>query len=119
MVSGSKLILLYSVLFNSIGCNSINLNLYFFLSWYLFFIGLLGVILSKKNFLVLMLGLELMFFGNIYIFIVFSSELCDVNGQLYSLVLLILIASESVIGLSLIYLSFKTNRGLYVENISS
>ena len=85
-------------------------NIWFFLSIILYIIGISGFIFNTQNLLIILIKSEIMFLGVGLNFIGFSNCLYDPKGQLYTLFLLIIIAIESIIGLSLIYTSYRLNK---------
>jgi len=75
----------------------------------LFLIGTSGVFLSRKNLILTIMALELMFLSINLFFIFFSIFLDDIIGLIFSLVTLALSAVEASIGLSLVVSSFLLN----------
>ena len=74
----------------------------FSLSIALFLIGICGVFLSRTNIMVVIMSLELMLLS-VSILCVFSSLfLDDLIGQLFTLFILTVGASESAVGLALV-----------------
>ena len=71
-------------------------------SFVLYFIGLFGIVFNRKNFLVTMMCAELMYLGVISSFAFYGILANDSAAQVYSLILLILAACESAIGLGLL-----------------
>ena len=71
-------------------------------SLFLFSIGLVGIVSSKKNFLILLLCIELMFFSISLNFVFFSVYLHNLLGQILCLLVVLSAASETAIGLSLL-----------------
>jgi NADH-quinone oxidoreductase subunit K len=75
----------------------------------LFILGLFGMIFNYKNFLVTMMSVELMYLGAISSFVLYGVALQDPRGAIYALVLLILAACESAVGLGLLILIYRFN----------
>lgn len=73
----------------------------------LFFIGFIGVITNYKSILITLMGLELMLLSSSLNFIFFSIYLNDMYGQIFSIFILTLAASEAAIGLAVLIVSFK------------
>ncbi len=71
-------------------------------TYFLFFLGLFGIVYNYKNFFITMLSIELMYLGLITSFISISLLTSDPKGQIFALFFLIIAASESAIGLSLL-----------------
>lgn len=68
----------------------------------LFLIGLLGIVLNRKNILVIIMSIELLLLSVNLNFAVFSIYLDDVIGQIFVLFILTIAATESAIGLAMI-----------------
>ena len=87
------------------------MNLMIYLSLYLFCAGLV-MVLTRKNAIVLLVGVELMLNAANLNFIVFSRQSANVlDGQLFALFIMVLAAAEAAVGLALIvqmYRKFKT-----------
>jgi NADH-quinone oxidoreductase subunit K len=94
---------------------SFSFNLLFLFSSLIFFFGLLGLILNKRNLLLLLMSIELMLLGVNLNFIIFSVLLDDLMGQIFSLYILTVAAAESAIGLALFSLYFKDKQIIYLE----
>lgn len=79
-------------------------------SFILFFGGLLKIFFTKRNLLLLMLGIETMMLGLIILSLSSFLSICLVNPFNYLIVfkLLTLVVSESVIGLILVLLLSKS-----------
>lgn len=73
----------------------------------LFFTGVVGVILNRKNILITFMSLELMLLAVNLNFLSFSLLLDDIVGQIFVLFILTIGATESSIGLSLLTLLHK------------
>jgi NADH-quinone oxidoreductase subunit K len=79
----------------------------------LFIIGLLGVLTSRKNILLIIMSIEVILLSVNLNFILFSLYLGDIIGQMFCFYILTIAASESAIGLALLvaynqnYLNFS------------
>lgn len=82
-----------------------NLNYHLVLANIIFIGGLLNV-LNAKNPIIWLASIELLFISSFINFIIFSIYYLEVYGFIFSLLTLILAATESAIGLSLIALFF-------------
>lgn len=80
---------------------------YLFLFYFLFLIGLSGIIFNYKNYLVTMFCIELMYLGITICFIIVSIASADPKGQIYAILLLILAAAESAIGLGVLIVLYR------------
>jgi len=82
----------------------------------LFFLSLFGLILNRKNLLITVMSLELLLLSANLNFIIFSVYLDDMYGQLFSLMILTVVASESAIGLALIISYYRTRGSILYTN---
>lgn len=73
----------------------------------LILISLVGAIWNKRNFLILLLTFEMLFFSLILNFIYISAFTKNILGQLFSLFIVTVAASETAIGLSLLIISYR------------
>lgn len=81
-------------------------------SFLLFFFGLLGMIFNYKNFLVTMMAVELMYLGAVTSFVLFGTSQHDHRASIYGLILLILAACESAIGLGILIVLYRFGRSI-------
>ena len=79
----------------------------FFLFYFLFLIGLTGILFNYKNYLVTMFCIELMYLGITICFIIVSIATADPKGQIYAIILLVLAAAESAIGLGILIVLYR------------
>lgn len=86
------------------------------LSYLVFLIGLSGIIFNFKNFLVTMFSIELMYLGITISFILVSVAASDPRGQIYAMILLILAAAESAIGLGILIVLFRFGKSIDFES---
>ena len=92
------------------------MNLIF--STLLFLIGILGLFLTKKNAIMILICLELLILSVNINFIVGSIFLDDLLGIIYSLINLTSAASESALGLALLILFYRIKGGISLDLIS-
>lgn len=78
------------------------------LSIFLFILGISGILLSRKNIILIIMSLELLLLSCNYNYILFSIYLDDLMGQVFSLLILSVGASESAIGLALVISYYRT-----------
>lgn len=81
---------------------------FLFLPIILFTIGIIGISLSKKNIILIIMSLELMLLSSNYIYSYFSIYLDDLIGQVFSLLILSVGAAESALGLALVISYYRT-----------
>lgn len=96
----------------------IGLNHYLILSALLFFLGLVGVILARKNIITVLMSFELMLLAVNINFVAFSFYLGDLVGQIFVLFILTVSAAEVAIGLAIVMLYFRNRATVDLQDIS-
>ena len=91
---------------------------YLILSSILFSISLAGIFLNRKNIIIMLMSLELMFLSINFNFIIFGNYLNDLTGQIFVFFILTVVAAESAIGLAIIVVLFRNKQGINVEDIA-
>jgi NADH-quinone oxidoreductase subunit K len=86
----------------------ISMILSILLSIFLFILGIAGILLSRKNIILIIMSLELLLLSCNYNYILYSLYLDDLMGQVFSLLILSVGASESAIGLALVISYYRT-----------
>jgi NADH-quinone oxidoreductase subunit K len=92
-----------------------SLNILILISTFIFFSGVLGLIINKRNLLVILMSIELMLVGVNLNFIFFSVYLDDLFGQIFALYVLTIAAAESAIGLAIFIIYFKEKQTIFLE----
>ena len=95
---------------------NIGIGHYLFVSGALFIIGLLGVLL-RKNIFVILMSIELMLLSVNINFIAFSSYLNDIQGQVFVFFILTVAAAEAAIGLAILVVIFRQRKSLEVDEL--
>lgn len=83
----------------------------------LFFLSILGLIANRKNILITIISLELLFLTININFTLFSLYLDDILGQVFVLFVLTVAAAESSIGLAILTTYFKLRNTIQVDQI--
>jgi NADH-quinone oxidoreductase subunit K len=97
--------------------SGIDLTEYLALSVLLFFIGISGIFLNRKNIIILLMSIELMLLSINLTFIVFSVFLDDIVGQVFALFVLTVAAAESAIGLALLVVYYRVRGSISIASI--
>lgn len=92
------------------------MSIYYYLSAFLFSLGLLGTIF-KKDLISMLLCLELMLAGVALLFILFSKSTGFLDSQLMVIFMMIISACEVAIGLSLIIALYRKKQTIYTDDI--
>jgi NADH-quinone oxidoreductase subunit K len=91
---------------------------YLILSVLLFTTGALGVLIRRSP-LIVLLALELMLNGANLALIAFARQLGDGDGQIFALTVMVVAASEAVVGLGLIVAVSRKHVDLDVDKLTS
>lgn len=90
---------------------------YLSFSTLIFVVGLWGMALNKKNVIIIIMAIEILLLGANLNFIIFSIFLDDFKGQVFSLLILTVAASESAIGLAILVLFYKKHQTIDFDYI--
>lgn len=93
---------------------TITINDYLALSFLIFTIGFVGVLI-RRNFLTVLMSIELMLNAVNLNLIAFSRRLSDLTGQIFSVFVITIAAGEAAIGLAIIISLYRQKRTLYVD----
>ena len=95
----------------------VSINYILSLTAIVFFIGLFGVILNRKNILTILMSIELLLLGVNLNFATLSIYLDDVIGHIFVIFILTIAAAESAIGLAIITVFYKLKHSIELESI--
>lgn len=84
-------------------------------NFFLFLMSSLGIVLNRRSILITIMCIELVLLSLNLNFIIFSIYLDDMYGQLFSLFILTVAASESAIGLAIIIIYFRVRGSIAVN----
>ncbi|MHA1559300.1 MAG: NADH-quinone oxidoreductase subunit NuoK [Alphaproteobacteria bacterium] len=85
----------------------------------LFTIGIFGILVNRKNVIIMLMSVELMLLAVNLNLVAFSSFLNDLVGQIYALLVLTVAAAEAAIGLAILVAFFRNRGSIAVEDINS
>ena len=91
---------------------------YLSLSAALFTIGVVGIFVNRKNIIVILMAIELMLLSvniNLIAFSVFNG---DINGQIFSMLVLTVAAAEAAVGLAILVVYFRNRGDIAVEDVN-
>ena len=95
----------------------LNLNYILNIVLILFLIGVLGLVLNRKNILITLMSIELMLLAIKLNFIIFSIYLDDVTGYVFVLFILTIAATESAIGLAILTVYYRLKNTIKLDKI--
>jgi len=96
----------------------IGLEHYFTLGAIMFTIGVVGIFLNRKNIIVILMSIELIFLAVNINLVSFSIFLNDLTGQIFALFILTVAAAEAAIGLAIIVVYYRNSGTRRVEEIN-
>lgn len=91
---------------------------YLVVSLLIFFTGLFGIFLNRKNIILILMSVELMLLSINFILLIAANFLDDCFGQLFSVFILTVAASESSIGLAILVVYFRLKGTIAIEHIA-
>ncbi len=95
-----------------------NLGFFLFTNLVLFSMGALGTFLNRRNFIIMLMCIELMLLATNLVFLTAATGLDDLNGQLLALWVMTAAAAETALGLALCVLHYRLRATLDVELIN-
>ena len=96
---------------------SININYLLIITTMVFVIGLLGIVLNRKNILIIIMSIELLLLAINLNFAAFSIYFDDITGQIFVLFILTIAATESAIGLAIITVFYRLKNSIQMDPI--
>jgi NADH-quinone oxidoreductase subunit K len=96
---------------------TISINYVLTITSIVFFIGLVGIVLNRKNILIIIMSIELLLLAINLNFAAFSIYLDDIIGQIFVLFILTIAATESAIGLAVITVFYRLKNSIELEPI--
>ena len=89
----------------------------FALSTTVFFIGIFGILLNRRNLILMLMAIELILLAVNFNLIVFSRILGDSVGQIIVFFIMTVAAVESAIGLAILILLFKKLKSVAISDV--
>jgi len=84
------------------------------INFFLFLIGLIGLIFNRRNILIILMCVELILLSVNMNFILFSVYFDDLSGQIFSFFILTVAAAESSIGLAIIIAYYRIRGSIQI-----
>lgn len=95
---------------------NIGLTHFLTLSAILFVVGILGVVINRKNIIVILMSIELMLLAVNINMVAFSHYLNDISGQVFTFFILTVAAAEIAIGLAILTVFFRNKGSVAVDD---
>mgnify|MGYP001614849991 CR=1 FL=1 len=86
-------------------------------SMILFTVGVVGV-LTRRNAIIVLMGIELMLNSANINFIAFSQQLGDLAGQIFSIFTIVVAAGEVAVGLAIIIALYRNKDTINIDEIN-
>jgi NADH-quinone oxidoreductase subunit K len=96
----------------------IGLGHYLTVAAILFTLGVFGIFLNRKNIIIILMSVELILLAVNINFVAFSSQLNDLAGQVFALLILTVAAAEAAIGLAILVIFYRNRGTIAVEDVN-
>jgi len=96
---------------------NIGLTHYLTLAAMVFTIGVAGIILNRKNIIIILMSVELILLSVNINLVAFSTAFGDLTGQVFALFILTVAAAEAAIGLAILVTYYRNRGTIAVEDI--
>ena len=97
----------------------IGLQHFLTLSAMLFVMAIAGIIINRRNLILLLMCIELMLLAVNFNFVAFSRYLGDETGQVFVFFILTVAAAEAAIGLAILVVLFRNRRSINVQELNT
>jgi NADH-quinone oxidoreductase subunit K len=97
---------------------SVGLGHYLIVAAVLFTLGVAGIIVNRKNIIVILMSVELILLSVNINLVAFSAFLGDLTGQIFALFILTVAAAEAAIGLAILVAYFRNRGTIAVEDVN-
>ncbi len=97
---------------------TVGLTQYLIVAAILFTLGVAGIILNRKNIIIILMSVELILLAVNVNLVSFSAFLGDLTGQVFGLFVLTVAAAESAIGLAILVVYFRNRGTIAVEDVN-
>ena len=98
---------------------AIGLGHYLTVAAILFTLGVFGILINRKNVIIMLMSVELILLAVNLNLVAFSSFLGDLAGQVFALLVLTVAAAEAAIGLAILVAFFRNRGSIAVEDINA
>jgi len=92
---------------------------YLILSFFIYILGLIGIFITRKNIILILISIELMLISINFSLVIFSLYFDDLLGQIFSLFVLTIAAAESSIGLAILVIYYRLRGNISMDFIKT
>ncbi len=96
----------------------IGLQHYLVISAMLFVLSIAGIVLNRRNLILMLMCIELMLLAVNFNFVAFSRYLGDDTGQIFVFFILTVAAAEAAIGLAILVVLFRNRSTIDVQELN-
>ena len=96
---------------------TVTLAHYLMLGGAVFTVGIIGIVLNRRNVIMILMAIELLLLAVNLNFVAFSAYLGDPAGQIFTLFVLTVAAAEAAVGLAILVVFFRLRGTIAVEDI--
>ena len=96
----------------------IGLGHYLAVAAVLFALGVFGIILNRKNVIIILMAIELILLAVNINLVAFSAFLGDLVGQVFAMFVLTVAAAEAAIGLAILVIFFRRRGSIAVDDVN-
>ena len=97
----------------------LTLQPYLTLAAIVFSIGVMGIIINRKNIIILLMCTELLLLAVNFNFIAFSYFKQDIAGQIFVFFILTVAAAEAAIGLAILVVLYRNKNSIDVQELQT
>jgi len=97
----------------------LSLQAYLTLAAIIFGIGVMGIIINRKNIIILLMCTELLLLAVNFNFISFSYFKQDITGQIFVFFILTVAAAEAAIGLAILVVFYRNKDSIDVQKLQT
>ena len=84
----------------------------------LFILGVLGIVLNRSNLIIMLMSIELMLLAISFLFLINSVVIDNLIGQIFTIMILTVAASESAIGLAILVAYYRIRGTIAVKSLN-
>ena len=97
----------------------LTLQSYLSLAAIIFAIGIIGIVINRKNIIIVMMCTELLLISVNFNFIAFSYFSQDIAGQIFVFFILTVAAAEAAIGLAILVALYRNKNSIDVQELKT
>lgn len=91
---------------------------YLVLASIIFTISIIGILINRRNLILILMSIELMLLAVNINMVAFSSFLKDLTGQVFTIFILTVAAAEAAIGLAIIVTYYRNNKNIEIQQMN-